>query len=160
MIILKCVKEGSRLRIRFHCFINHENNIFTNVYNNNYNCTFPKDIRVAGAFYKVEDRDIALTSKGGAGRGTFYYSIKRSNIKVMTEEEKQQILTPTPRVDLSTIQIFDAGDCVICLSSASCVVFVPCGHQCVCGSCNTTLKSNRYNCPVCREKITQDILNT
>jgi len=30
----------------------------------------------------------------------------------MTEEEKQQFLNP-PRVDISTIKIFDAGDCVM-----------------------------------------------
>jgi len=155
MIILYCIKENSKLRIKFHSFINAQNQIFKNVYNNKYNCMFPKDIRTEGTYYKVNDADIRLSVKAG----TPYYSIKRKNIIVMTEQEKQQLLNP-PTVDLSTIQIFDAGDCVICLSSASSVVFIPCGHRCLCAICNGTLKRGKYCCPVCRETISQDILDT
>lgn len=61
MIILKCVKESGKLRIKFHCFINGQNQQYTNVYNNSYNCKFPKDIRRAGAYYKVNDGDIRLS---------------------------------------------------------------------------------------------------
>ena len=59
MIILKCVTEKKKLRIKFHCFINDENKIYNNVYNNNYNCKFPKDIRVNNRYYKVNDDDIS-----------------------------------------------------------------------------------------------------
>ena len=38
MIILKCISDKNKLRIKFYCFINEENKI--------YNCKFPKDIRV------------------------------------------------------------------------------------------------------------------
>jgi hypothetical protein len=153
MIILTCIKEGSKLRIKFHSFINQENQRFTNVYNNNYNCMFPKEIRQAGTFYKVPDSDIRLANRPN---GKPYYSVKRSNIVVMTDVEKQQFLNPIV-TDLSTIKIFDAGDCVICLSVESSVVFIPCGHRCTCPDCNATLKRTKFCCPVCREKITQDI---
>jgi hypothetical protein len=159
MIILECVREGSKLRIRFFCYIDQNNNIYKNVYNNNYNCMFPKDIRIAGSFYSVPDADIRLSSKSGG----HYYSIKRSNIQVMPAVEKQALLNRIanpPAPDISTMQIFDAGECVICLSSASTIVFIPCAHRCVCADCNITLKSTRYNCPVCRERITQDIIST
>jgi len=44
--------------------------------------------------------------------------------------------------------------CVICISKAKTHAFVPCGHQCVCKQCGTTLLQ-RYGaaCPVCRCKV-------
>jgi len=156
MIVLFCIKEGGKLRIKFHSFINQDNQRFTNVYNNNYNCMFPKDIREVGKFYKVPDADIRLANRQN---GKPFYSIKRSNIVVMTEDEKKTYLnTPTPTLFTQPLKIYDAGDCVICLSIASTIVFIPCGHRCVCATCNVTLKQNGYKCPVCREKITQDII--
>lgn len=179
MIILHCVREHGKLRVKFHTYINHENKLFTNVYDNRYNCMFPKDIRRDGVFYtfshwkcakatlpfsftpingrlewenvdKVNDADIRLAARSNS---VPYYSVKRKNITVMTEEEKQQFLNPPP----VTIKIFDAGDCVICLSSESAVVFVPCGHRCVCSLCNSTLQKTKYCCPVCRESISENI---
>jgi len=153
MIILKCVQEKSKLRIKFHCFINAENHIYTNVYNNDYNCRFPKDIRQANKYYRINDTDIALTALGSS----YFYTIKRKNIVTMTTDEANAILNPPP--DLSTIRIFDAGDCVICLSVASNIVFLPCAHKCVCSDCNGQLKTTKYCCPVCREVVRQGIMN-
>jgi hypothetical protein len=155
MIVLKCLYEGGKLRIRFHCFINQENIIYTNVYNNAYNCRFPKNIRTAGAYYKVNDGDISLCR----GEGGAHYSIKRSNIKVMSVQEIQNILNPPAPVNLADIRIFDAGECVICLSSASAIVFLPCAHRCTCSTCNSQLKLGRYECPVCRKRVEQEILS-
>ena len=36
-IILKCVTEKRKLRIKFHCYINAEGKEYRNVYNNKYN---------------------------------------------------------------------------------------------------------------------------
>ena len=156
MIILYCVKVGGKLRIKFHSFIDRENKVFKNVYNNNYNCTFPKDIREVGRYYKVPDADIRLANRQNSRP---YYSVKRSNVIVMTEEEKAAFLnSPIKPTSISDIKVFDAEECVICLSGASAIVFVPCGHQCVCSLCNDTLKKTKYCCPVCREKIKEDIV--
>jgi hypothetical protein len=158
MIILYCIKEGSKLRIKFHSFINHENKKFTNIYNNEYNCKFPKDIRQVGNFYKVPDNDIVLINKEN---GKPFYSIKKNNIVIMTEEEKQCYLgINATSTDLSTVKIYDAGDCVICLECASSIIFIPCGHKCVCSGCNSRLKIKKsdYNCPVCRGQILEDII--
>ena len=155
MIVLKCVYERSKLRIRFHCYVNQDNIIYNNVYNNEYNCRFPKDIRRAGAYYKVNDGDISLCR----GAGGSHYSIKRSNIKIMTREEIENILNPPAPVNLTDIRIFDAGECVICLSAISAIVFLPCAHRCTCVDCNTQLKRGRHECPVCRQRVTQEILS-
>jgi len=154
MIILKCLHDHGKLRVKFHCFINSENVVFTNVYNNNYNCTFPKDIRKSGAYYKIDDGDIKVS---GIESKTPFYSIKRKNIVVMTEEEVQDIITPETAINLAGMTIFDAGECVICLSAESEYVFIPCAHSCICGSCNDRLKLGKYNCPVCRTKIERAI---
>lgn len=157
MIVLKCVPEVGKLRIRFHCFVNQEGVIYNNVYNNNYNCRFPKEIRVAGAYYKVNDGDIALCR--GDNRQPHYSIKNRDNIKVMSIAEVQAILNPPPpTIDISTIRIFDAGECVICLSAPSVLVYIPCAHRCVCADCNIQLKRGRHCCPVCREPVKQEIM--
>jgi hypothetical protein len=153
MIILKCVKEGGKLRIKFHCFINGQNQQYNNVYNNSYNCKFPKDIRRAGVYYKVNDTDIRLSML----KEQPFYSIKTKNIITMTDTEVQTLLFP-PTIDISNIQIFDAGECVICLSCESAIVFIPCAHRCVCSQCNDILKTKPYNCPVCRGPVQQSII--
>ena len=154
MIILKCVSECKKLRIRFHCFINQNNEMYKNVYNNEYNCRFPKEIRKEGAYYKVNDTDISLTCI----KGTYFYTIKGKNVVVMTDAEVFQLFNLSQAVDISSMKIFDAGECVICLSEASSVVFLPCAHRCVCSGCNIGLKSAKHCCPVCREPIKQEIL--
>eukprot|EP00929_Paragymnodinium_shiwhaense_P091518 TRINITY_DN51434_c0_g1_i1.p1 TRINITY_DN51434_c0_g1~~TRINITY_DN51434_c0_g1_i1.p1 ORF type:complete len:784 (+),score=64.15 TRINITY_DN51434_c0_g1_i1:297-2354(+) len=45
------------------------------------------------------------------------------------------------------------GACCVCLDAGASHVIVPCGHQCVCGSCVRGLTS----CPVCRGPIHQSI---
>lgn len=70
MIILQCVKSGSKLRIRFHSFIDENNKIFNNVYN----CQFPKDIREDGRFYLIKDKDMSLQNNNG----TPFYKINNN----------------------------------------------------------------------------------
>ena len=54
---------------------------------------------------------------------------------------------------------FLCGDKPDFLNIESSVVFIPCGHKCVCSGCNLNLKKCKYNCPVCRENITEDIID-
>lgn len=42
MIILKCILEKNKLRVKFHSYINYNNIVYNNAYNNDYNCKFPK----------------------------------------------------------------------------------------------------------------------
>lgn len=141
-VILKCVKEGPKLRIKFHCYINENGVIYNNAYNNEYNCKFPKDIRVENKYYSIGCNDIELTDNGGK----CFYNIKKKNIKIIDfdNEEKKDIV------------VFDANECVICMEKATEVIFVPCGHKCACRGCSDKLKKE---CPLCRRVIISRINN-
>lgn len=49
-VVLKCIKEGNRLRVR----------IITQGYLNSANCQFPKGIRSEGRMYEVQIEDVKL----------------------------------------------------------------------------------------------------
>lgn len=49
---------------------------------------------------------------------------------------------------------FVEAECVVCLSTGCEVVFLPCGHVCVCAKCCTTLAI----CPMCRSPVISKIL--
>jgi len=160
-IILECVREGTKkLRIRFHSYIDvQENRTYTNVYNNKYNCTFPKDIRVEGRLYEVPDTDIQLIHYENKAP---YYGIKRSNIRIISDPIQVSCSSSSSSSIEPPTTLFDAGECVVCLSEPSICIYVPCGHMCVCASCNYTLNSmnpERFKCPVCRAKIKSVIMD-
>jgi len=84
-IVLQCVQVGSKLRIRFHSYANDEGKIFTNVYDNSYNCQFPRAIRKEGRYYEIGEADLNLI--GGDGRKSPFYSVSKNNIRVLSDEE-------------------------------------------------------------------------
>ena len=144
IITLQCIKVKSKLRIRFFSFKNEEGKVFTNIYNNNYNCKFPKNIREEGLFYEIPDTDISLSNK--SGRKPFY-TIKKNNIKIIRNQTTEELL--------SKIKIYNVEECVICLDKKPSKVFLPCGHLCTCDTCFTKLKDKK--CPLCRRVINQVI---
>ena len=154
MIILKCILEKNKLRIKFHCFIDGENKIYNNVYNNNYNCKFPKDIRVNNRYYKVNDDDISLTSDDNKQP---FYNINKKNIIIMTEAEVNNLLYPV--LDISTMKIYDCDDCVICMDNSSQVIFITCAHRCVCVNCYESIKKVKNSCPICRKDIVRTVID-
>ena len=154
-VILKCMRVGSKLRIRFHSFINENGVTFTNVYNDKYNCTFPKDIRVAGRYYEIPHHDISLNR----GNTSPFYNIKKSNIKILSSEPETRILTTAEK--LANLTVYkNVEECCICMCSDPNTVFIPCGHQCVCSDCFDILKKTKYNppCPLCRRPVTDSII--
>jgi hypothetical protein len=42
-------------------------------------------------------------------------------------------------------------DCIFCMSAKKNIVFIPCGHLCVCEGCSVNIKQ----CPMCRNKCTE-----
>lgn len=88
-IILQCVAEGSKLRIRFHSYKNDEGKIFTNVYDNTFNCQFPRAIRAEGRYYEIGDSDLVLV--GGEGGKSPFYRVSKNNIRVLTREEGTRV---------------------------------------------------------------------
>ena len=163
MIILECIKDKNKLRIRFNCFVDNEGKIFTNVYNNEYNCQFPKNIRENGKFYEVNDDDVIIVESK-----TPFYKIKKNNIRILSEEEskiyenkKEDKKDNNQKnvLDLSKLKIFDVAECVVCLSISSSIIFIPCAHMCVCKDCYNGIKKTKNCCPLCRRNITKIIDN-
>jgi ABC-type oligopeptide transport system substrate-binding subunit len=95
LVTLHCVRERSKLRIRFHSFQNAEGKIYTNVYNNSYNCQFPREIRREGLFYQINSEDLALAA-GGGGRQPFY-RIRKSNIRIVERGPEEGLLEEAPQ---------------------------------------------------------------
>ena len=62
-----------KLRIKFYRFIDEEGSIFTNAYNNSYNCQFPKDIRIEGRFFEIGGNDFITV----INRGKPFYRVNK-----------------------------------------------------------------------------------
>ena len=138
---LKCVKEGSRLRVR----------IISPGYNPHANCQFPRAIRAEGREYIVPAADIAFST----ARGAFFYRVKKNNVVIVEPGE-----VASQSVDLQNFKIYGDGDdedpdCCICLDAEKDTAFFPCGHYYCCGTCANTLLAGGMPCPICRAKVTQ-----
>jgi hypothetical protein len=54
--------------------------------------------------------------------------------------------------DVSVVvdSVVDSEACVVCLEAQASHALIPCGHRCVCASCQEVLRT----CPMCRAVIT------
>lgn len=176
-ITLECVKEGrTKLRIRFHSFTDEEGRVFTNVYDNTFNCQFPRAIREEGRFYEIGPDDLSLMA--GGGRQPFY-KVRTGGIRIVgaadvvfkppstgrrapvassssSSSSSSSTATAAP-IDLSEITIYEVTECVVCMGAAPSEVFLPCAHKCVCAACSREIKRHSGNCPLCRRRITSTI---
>jgi hypothetical protein len=143
-ITLQCVKEKSKLRIKFYSFTDAEGKVYTNVYNNTLNCKFPKDIRKEGFFYEIGPNDLNLATNGDSKP---FYQITTKNIKVL------------PVIDLTSITVYEITECVVCLSADSTHIMIPCGHRCMCVDCSSQISKMRNRCPICRRDVLQVLDN-
>jgi len=132
LVYLECVAEGRRLRVK----------IISPNYNNTANCVFPRDLRKEGRKFTVPKSTISF---GKGPRGTFFYRVnKKSLIKVLDE--------PIP----DDIKIYSVGKCIICFdkdTETEMVVYIPCGHECMCIECDGSVKI----CPMCRIEIERSV---
>lgn len=180
MIILQCIAKGGKLRIRFHSYVDEEGKIFTNVYDNSYNCQFPRAIRQEGRFFEIPDHDMCLHDSSATSP---FYRVKKNSIRILSEEESEKFKAVKnevsaavgPRlkkadssdaatkkneeeaIDLTTFKVYDVIECVVCLSVESNVIFIPCAHRCVCNDCYSGIKNVKNACPLCRQRITKSI---
>jgi hypothetical protein len=148
-ITLQCVREKNKLRIKFYSYTNEEGKVFTNVYNNSYNCRFPRNIREEGAFYEVGPNDIDLNNNG---RVSPFYTIRTHNIKVIPSPANA-VTSSSSVTDVSQIHVYAEPECVCCMCEPSCVIFIPCAHQCTCEDCYKSLVKFKRPCPICRRDI-------
>jgi uncharacterized protein YxjI len=137
-IILKCIKEKNKLRIKFHSFTDKNGKTFTNIYNQNYNCRFPKNIRQEGMYYRINSDDLVLADKN---KGQPFYNINFNNIQLIDNYE----------ININDINIFKVEECVICFENNPNQIFLPCAHQCICLDCYKQLV--KKCCPLCRRDI-------
>lgn len=146
-IRLVCVVEQRKLRIRFHSYIDSNGKVFTNVYNNEYNCQFPRDLRKEGRIFELDDDALHLCANQKP-----FYRVSTSNIRIIEESCPDGVAEPA--------QLFDVQECVICLENTPSVICLPCAHFCMCSSCFTQLpsKGDKPPCPLCRRTILQTIV--
>lgn len=143
-ITLQCVKEKTKLRIKFFSFTDTEGKVFTNVYNNQLNCKFPKDIRKEGYYYEIGPNDLVLASLAGTKP---FYQINTKSIKVI------------PNYDIASIKVYEITECVVCLSADSTHIMIPCGHRCMCQDCSSQIGKMHNRCPICRRDVISVIDN-
>lgn len=137
-IYLKCVKEGSRLRMK----------IISPGYYSDANCQCPRDIRVPDRIFSVPSPAYIRLIEG-PGRKHFY---KVDAFSITVEEEG----TPTFQTTLAKIDaIYESAseDCIVCMSEQKNTVFANCGHYSCCLTCATTIFNTTKLCPMCRSKI-------
>src|SRR5690349_13338599 len=126
MVYLKCIKEGSRLRVR----------ITSNGYLQRANCQFPRALRMENRTFSVDPANVTL-SRGTSG--SFFYRVR-----------KPITIIEDPPVTVERVYDLDP-DCVICLEEPKTMIMVPCGHYCLCTECSTKLKTS--TCPICRSHV-------
>ena len=120
----RCVKEGSRLRVK----------IISSGYNHDANCQFPKKIRVEGREFTAPKDDVTFTR---GSRGTLWYKVRKASIVILSNTQK-------------IFEVDDEPECCICFDEIKRIVFIPCGHFCICNSC---AKHINDKCPICRTDI-------
>ncbi len=154
-VILQCVKEHERLRIKFYSYISEDGESYNNAYNQNYNCRFPRNIRKEHCFYEIPDQDIKLiksdntTDPSNTKHVAPFYNIGTKNITIIESSDEFKLLHT---------RIFLVNECVICLNNNTNIIYLPCGHKCNCIECYSDLKNLNINkCPLCRRMITDSI---
>jgi len=140
-IILKCVKEKNKLRVKFHLYVDVNGKKYEDVYNNTLNCRFPRDKRVEGKFYKINANDLSISYR----KEIPFYNIKFSNIQNANMLDALK--------DVYTVE-----ECVICMDSSPNITLISCGHKVTCSTCYEQLRHKTNKCPICRKIIEQAYL--
>ena len=91
VVRLKCVKIGSKLRVR----------ILTPGYFTNANCQFPKDLRVEGRMYDVDVDAVKLVTRNK----NFYSITKKSAIKIVSDVDALTDLLNETRINITIYDI-------------------------------------------------------
>lgn len=139
-VLLKCVKEGGKLRVK----------IISPGYNPRANCQFPRDLRLENRIFSVPASNILVANT----RGRFFYRVSKYNIQIIGDDE-----TIRQNMQVQVDRVYEIPECCVCMDGESTMVFVPCGHLCVCAECANALRLD-YNrrCPMCRTS-TSHIIN-
>ena len=149
---LICVLENRKLRVRFHSYTDINGKIFTNVYDNTFNCQFPTSIREEGRMYAIHKDDMSLIASPGKKP---FYNVRQKGIRILGMmaaiecETLREMRTKGNRPD----HVYEVTECVICFEEKPAHIFLPCAHLCTCAECYKTLKRSTNKCPLCRRFI-------
>jgi hypothetical protein len=124
VVRFQCIKERGKVRVR----------VITPGYNFEANCQFPRAIRQEGKIFEAPVSSLSFSQQ----RCKFFYRVSPKTIYEVTKEWK------VPET------VFESSECVICMDKQSEIIFIPCGHFCICLNCNSNLDRK---CPMCRAKI-------
>jgi predicted DNA-binding antitoxin AbrB/MazE fold protein len=139
-VYLKCIKEGSKLRVK----------IISPGFHSEANCQFPKNIREEGRKYSVPLSSVSF-SEGPNHK--FFYRINKSHIKIISEIEGS---LEDPVSSETIKKIFEDNsilECMICMDKNKEIVFAKCGHYVCCEDCSLKIFKTTKKCPICRSKI-------
>lgn len=138
---LHIVPEGDKARVRIAACIDSDGKRYENVFNNSWNCRFPRNLREVGKIYRVPDDNVKVQK---SKNGVFFYSVSTKGLVTLQSQITKDTLSA----------IYETSpECVICMSADSDIIFVPCGHLCSCKTCGDRLDK----CCICRVPINQQI---
>ena len=141
---LHCVQENKKVRVKIAAYINNDGKRYNNVYDNTFNCRFPRNLRVAGRKFQVPAENVKLNHTPGKAA---FYIVSAKNITTLSDDTKD---IDKKDETVSVEHVWETSiECVICLSEDSEMIFTPCGHKCSCKKCGNKLK----NCCICRSSI-------
>lgn len=88
-------------------------------------------------------------------KGKFFYRVKKNNIEILAGKARVE-----PSANLKDLKVYEdpeLQECIVCMNdkdpNTGFMIFVSCGHCCVCKKCSDRLKE----CPMCRVPISQKI---
>ena len=96
------------------------------------------------------------------GREAGAFALTRSSVTADQDHEKDEEIEHYEDVEAANVgdvgtdvsvvvdSVVDSEACVVCLEAQASHALIPCGHRCVCASCQEVLRT----CPMCRAVIT------
>jgi len=151
-VVLECVSEGARLRMRIQSYEGRDGDVHHNVYNHEFNCQFPKALRARGRRFRVPAANVSL--RGGGARKHFY-NVRPEGFSII-DDGAAAPASASSETGRNVYVYASCVECAVCLAAPSSVVFIPCGHLACCEACGVKLR----NCCICRTPISNTVRAT
>lgn len=114
-----------------------------------------------GLFVMIIDAYVPLVENGPneSSRQLTFCKLHNQRSHWMIQVSSQEIILGKD-TRYSIQEVFDhghggRGDCVVCMSSSSDTVVLPCRHLCLCQGCAGLLRVQSNRCPICRSHISR-----
>jgi len=91
-----------------------------------------------------------LSEQGGCGGGA---SVTPSAPSADEDQPSAPPANAEPSAPPAVVETFKSTECCVCMERKCDIIFLPCGHVCVCWNCGGSMTS----CPLCRGQVTQKV---